>query len=322
MTLPQFISIMNSWGQRRVPFLFMIDFEMCDPRLYKIEDVASDKILYFINGITNTGERMDTSNTFIKAIKTPFSDYEQKFNKVRQHLEYGDTFLTNLTISTEVVLEHSLREIFLQSDAKYKLLFEDRFLVFSPETFVRIIEGKIYSYPMKGTIDASIPRAREKILEDKKELAEHVTIVDLIRNDLSQVASNVTVNRFRYVEEVRTRAKNLFQVSSEICGVLESEYWSSIGDILVKLLPAGSVTDAPKPKTVQIIKDGEGEPRGFYTGVFGYFDGNNLDSGVMIRFIEKRESKYFYRSGGGITTQSVVESEYEEVINKVYVPVA
>lgn len=322
MTLPQFISIMNSWGQMRVPFLFMIDFEMCDPRLYKIEDVAFDNVLYFINGITNAEKRTARSNTFIRAIKTPFSDYEQKFNKVREHLEYGDTFLTNLTISTEVIVEQSLREIFFQSEAKYKLLFEDRFLVFSPETFVKIVEGKIYSYPMKGTIDASIPGAREKILEDKKELAEHVTIVDLIRNDLSQVASNVTVNRFRYIEEVRTRSKNLFQVSSEICGDLEGEYRSSIGDIMIKLLPAGSVTGAPKPKTVQIIKDVEGEPRGFYTGVFGYFDGNNLDSGVMIRFIEKQGNRYFYRSGGGITTQSVVESEYEEAINKVYVPVA
>jgi para-aminobenzoate synthetase component 1 len=66
----------------------------------------------------------------------------------------------------------------------------------------------------------------------------------------------------------------------------------------------------------------EGEKRGFYTGVFGYFDGQDLDSGVMIRFIERRGDKYFYRSGGGITTQSVVESEYQEAIDKVYVPVA
>ena len=322
MTLSQFISTMNRWGQTQVPFVFMIDFEMCDPRIYKIEDIPIDKILYFVNSVTNAERKSATGTSSIKAIQGPFSDYEQKFNKVRDHLEYGDTFLTNLTISTEIILDHPLRNIFFQSDAKYKLLVEDEFLVFSPETFVKIANGKIFSYPMKGTIDSSIPNAREKILEDKKELAEHVTIVDLIRNDLSQVASNVSVKRFRYVEEVRTGSKNLFQVSSEICGDLESDYRASIGDILLKLLPAGSVTGAPKPKTVQIIKDVERESRGFYTGVFGYFDGNNLDSGVMIRFIERRGSKYFYRSGGGITTQSVVESEYQEAINKVYVPVA
>ncbi len=322
MTLFQFISTMNNWGQAQVPFLFMIDFEMSDPRIYKIEDIECDKILYFVNGITNTERKDVEGKSGIRAIQGPFSEYEQKFNKVRHHLEYGDTFLTNLTISTEIVLEQSLKNIFFQSDAKYKLLVEDEFLVFSPETFVKITNGKIFSYPMKGTIDASIPGASEKILSDKKELAEHVTIVDLIRNDLSQVASRVTVNRFRYIEEVRTRSKNLYQVSSEICGELYNDYRASIGDILIKLLPAGSVTGAPKPKTVEIIKEVEATPRGFYTGVFGYFDGNNLDSGVMIRFIEKRGNKYFYRSGGGITTQSVVESEYQEAINKVYVPVA
>ena len=259
MTLSQFISTMNGWGQAQVPFLFMIDFEMSDPRIFKIEDIARDRILYFINGITNAERKPIMGSSSFRAIQAPFSDYEQKFKKVRDHLEYGDTFLTNLTISTEIILDQPLRNIFFQSDAKYKLLVEDNFLVFSPETFVKITNGKIFSYPMKGTIDASIPDAKEKILLDKKELAEHVTIVDLIRNDLSQVASNVSVNRFRYVEEVRTRSKNLFQVSSEICGDLEGDYWATIGDTMVKLLPAGSVTGAPKPKTVQIIQNVEGE---------------------------------------------------------------
>jgi len=90
---------------------------------------------------------------------------------------------------------------------------------------------------------------------------------------------------------------------------------------LLKLLPAGSVSGAPKPKTLEIIKEVETEERGYYAGVFGYYNGKELDSGVMIRFIEKKEDKYFYRSGGGITTQSVVELEYQEVIDKVYVPV-
>ncbi len=97
---------------------------------------------------------------------------------------------------------------------------------------------------------------------------------------------------------------------------------NQLGDILLKLLPAGSVSGAPKPRTLEIIKEVEEERRGYYTGVFGYFDGSVLDSGVMIRFIENTAGKFFYRSGGGITTQSVVESEYQEVIDKVYVPVA
>jgi para-aminobenzoate synthetase component 1 len=158
------------------------------------------------------------------------------------------------------------------------------------------------------------------LLADRKEIAEHVTIVDLIRNDLSQVASGVHVSRFRYVEEIQTASKTLLQVSSEVVGDLEDDYAARIGDILVRLLPPGSVSGAPKPRTLEIIRDVEQEQRGYYTGVFGIFDGERLDSGVMIRFIEKQGDRYFYRSGGGITTQSTAASEYQEVIDKVYVP--
>ena len=174
---------------------------------------------------------------------------------------------------------------------------------------------------MKGTIDADLPDAALKILNDQKELAEHVTIVDLIRNDLSQIASNVEVTRFRYLDRLRTNHKDLLQVSSEITGELPADYQNRLGEILVKLLPAGSVSGAPKSKTLAIIRQAEREKRGFYTGVFGYFNGSVLDSGVMIRFIEKDGDRFFYRSGGGITTQSVVSSEYQEAIDKVYVPV-
>lgn len=174
---------------------------------------------------------------------------------------------------------------------------------------------------MKGTIDTSIPDAKEKILADPKELAEHVTIVDLIRNDISQVASNVRVERFRYIEEVKTQDKNLLQVSSEIVGDLKSGYASQIGNLIVSLLPAGSVSGAPKTKTLEIIREAEKEKRDYYTGVFGYFDGDDLDSGVMIRFIERNGDKLFYRSGGGITTQSSAVAEYQELIDKVYVPI-
>src|SRR5690606_17118068 len=107
---------------------------------------------------------------------------------------------------------------------RYKLFFDNQFLVFSPETFVQIREGKIFSYPMKGTIDADVPDAERKIMADRKELAEHITIVDLIRNDVSQVAQHVTVNRFRYIDRIKTNQKTLLQVSSEIVGILPPDY--------------------------------------------------------------------------------------------------
>jgi len=172
---------------------------------------------------------------------------------------------------------------------------------------------------MKGTIAADIPNAKAIILADKKEKAEHSTIVDLIRNDLNLVATKVKVERFRYVEKIRTRQKDLLQVSSEITGSLPTNYAEQIGDILMKLLPAGSISGAPKKKTVEIIQAAEGQERGYYTGVFGYFDGKNLDSGVMIRYIEKNANGLYYRSGGGITTFSDCEKEYQELLDKIYV---
>jgi para-aminobenzoate synthetase component 1 len=193
--------------------------------------------------------------------------------------------------------------------------------VFSPETFVRIENGKIYSYPMKGTIDASIDNAEEIIINDEKEKAEHITIVDLIRNDLSIVAQDVIVEKFRYIDNIKTHNKNILQVSSRIAGKMPDKYEESIGDIIFKLLPAGSVSGAPKKKTVEIIKYAENYERGYYTGICGIFDGKNLDSAVMIRFIEKIGGELYFKSGGGITFMSDPQLEYQELIDKVYVPI-
>ncbi len=309
-------------GQAKVPFLFMVDFEMERPILIKVSEVDPARILYDVNGFTNTEKKISNPiGSSFQKFPASLDEYEQKFDAVFRHLEYGDSFLTNLTIKTEIRLSHSLADIFYLSEAKYKLLFEDKFLVFSPEIFIQIRDGKIYSYPMKGTIDAAVENATQVVIGDKKELSEHVTIVDLIRNDLSQVAFDVQVSRFRYIDEIKTDSKSLLQVSSEISGQLEPGYLSHLGDILAKLLPAGSVSGAPKAKTLEIIKTVERERRKYYTGVFGVFNGESLDSGVMIRFIERQNDRYFYRSGGGITTQSKAKTEYQEAIDKVYVPV-
>jgi para-aminobenzoate synthetase component 1 len=174
---------------------------------------------------------------------------------------------------------------------------------------------------MKGTIDAMIPDAGKVILNDKKETAEHYTIVDLIRNDLNSISKRVRVERFRYLDTIVTNEKKLLQVSSEVCGDLEKDYLSHIGDIIFALLPAGSVSGAPKRKTTEIIAATEDRKRGYYTGIFGIFDGHNLDSGVMIRYIEKSDAGYIYYSGGGITSFSDPLSEYKEMIDKIYVPI-
>ena len=176
---------------------------------------------------------------------------------------------------------------------------------------------------MKGTINASEEIAKQKLLDSKKEFEEHNTIVDLIRNDLAIVSQNIQVKKYRYVERIETHRGAIYQTSSEICGELDENWQIEIGSLLSKLLPAGSISGAPKEKTMQIIQQAEGEKRGYYTGIFGYFDGESLESAVAIRYIEKNEQgEIQFRSGGGITSQSSLEEEYQEILEKVYVPIS
>lgn len=314
---------MNEWGSAGIPFLFIIDFEQQKPLIFRLDEIDPARLLYDINGVSNTNYTgRDGKKLRPQLIKHPgsYEEYLRKFDIVKNEIALGNTFLLNLTCSTPVDLNVSLRDIFDAGNARYRLWLRDEFVCFSPEIFVSISNGKIRSFPMKGTIDATIPDAENVILNDPKETAEHYTIVDLIRNDLSIVAKNVRVKRFRYFDLIRTDTKNLLQVSSEICGDLENGYESALGDIIFSLLPAGSVSGAPKKKTTEIIAEAEGISRGYYTGIAGIFDGENLDSGVLIRFIEKRGNGYFYRSGGGITSFSDPQSEYREMIDKIYVP--
>lgn len=316
-----FIKQINQFGQQSIPFLLIIDFEIKRPIIYPIFNLPTDILFQTMIYKNSTITTKTTTDFRFKKFPVNFRIYKKAFDKIQDNIRVGNTYLLNLTFPTKIETNLSLKEIFLLSKAKYKLLFNDRFVVFSPETFIRIFGGKIYSYPMKGTIDANIPNAREVILNDVKETAEHNTIVDLIRNDLSIVSNNVTVEKYRYIDELVTNDKRLLQVSSVISGDLPENYKEILGDIIFSLLPAGSISGAPKKKTIRIIKDTESYERGYYTGIMGYFDGENFDSAVMIRFIEKKNECLIYKSGGGITYLSDPRSEYEELIQKVYVPI-
>jgi len=313
---------MNYYGSRSIPFIFILDFDLRDPVIIPYGEAASENIFFTIDGVANhEPHAFQPGSISLNKIPIPFEEYKMAFDRVVDYQKKGYSFLVNLTFQTKLTSNLSLSEIYEISQAKYKLLFRDQFVLYSPETFVKIREGRIYSFPMKGTIDASVPDAEQVILNDRKEQAEHATIVDLIRNDLSMISSRVRVDKYRYIDKIKSADKDLLQVSSIISGQLEKDYADNIGSLIYNLLPAGSITGAPKPKTIEIIKEVENYDRGFYTGVFGYFDGQNLDSCVMIRFIEKENGEYFYKSGGGITVYSNPESEYEELINKIYVPV-
>lgn len=316
------IKILNLLGKERVPFIFVVDFDKKTPWICPLSEVDTKKVLFDVNGVTNSEKKVGVKKKLEFQLEpADKSRYQKAFHFVEEHIAHGNSFLLNLTLPSKIETNYTLKDIFYQSKAKYKLWFKDQFVVFSPETFIKIKGRKISAFPMKGTINASIPDAKNKLLTSKKELAEHYTIVDLIRNDLSMVAKKVIVERFQYIDHIKTHRNELYQMSSEIGGELPKNYLDNLGDIIFKMLPAGSITGAPKSKTIEVIKEAEQYERGFYTGVFGIFDGENIDSGVMIRFIEKTDEGLVYKSGGGITAKSKYDEEYQELIDKIYIPV-
>ena len=248
----QAIKRMNQFGQLHRPFIFIINYLQDVSYIEEVAAVDSTEVLYNLNGFTNQIISAEDNIATYSAKTMPslhwqpfaesFSSYQRSFNIVRQNILAGNSFLTNLTCRTPVETNLTLNDIYFHSKAIYKLWIKDRFTVFSPEIFVRIHQGKISSYPMKGTIDASIPFAAQLLMNDPKETAEHATIVDLIRNDLSMVANRVSVSRYRYMDRLQTNRGAIFQTSSEIQGILPENYQEHLGDIIFRLLPAGSIT--------------------------------------------------------------------------------
>ncbi|HEA3247991.1 aminodeoxychorismate synthase component I [Pasteurella multocida] len=323
MSFHAFIQLANQFGEQRQPFFFLIDFEQQQPIICPLAQAAELGLFFAIRGQQNVNWQTEIPHKPFELHKFPMSKaaYQHGFDLVQAELQKGNSYLLNLTYPTEINMNWRLEQVFQQTTAPYKLYYWDRFVCFSPECFVNVHHNQIYTYPMKGTIDATLPEAKKRLLDSDKERQEHYTIVDLMRNDLATVAENVEVTRFRYVEKIQTQKGAILQTSSEIRGDLADNWQARIGTILATLLPAGSISGAPKEKTVQIIQAAEQQLRGYYTGIFGLFDGESLQSAVAIRFIEQVDEKLIFRSGGGITILSDLEDEYQELIQKVYVPV-
>lgn len=313
---------MDELSLQKVPYFFVIDFLSENVEIYQENEIEkSGLVIDFQNFSTIKKKYKLDKKIEWKSFPETLESFKTGFDKVQKNIRLGNSYLVNYTRKTKIETNLDLEEIFYHSDAKYKVFYKDFFVFFSPETFVKIIDGKILTYPMKGTIDASLENAAEILKNDKKEKAEHYTVVDLLRNDLSMVADDVHVEHFQQIDFIKTRQKDLYAMSSEISGIVKPEFDGKIGSIMQKLLPAGSILGAPKPKTLEIILDAEGYERGYYTGVCGWFDGKNVDSCVMIRFIEKEGDQLYFKSGGGITHMSKLEDEYQEMKNKIYVPI-
>ncbi len=310
---------LNTLGKNEEEFLFIISFEK-DKIFASPLNRLPKNILFQLNSWRNFTPFKSSKKATLKKYPINFKEYERAINRVKSRIKMGDTYLLNLTFPTKIETNLTLREIFYHSKAPFKLLVDAEFVSFSPEMFIEIEANQISTYPMKGTIDAKVENAKDKILNSQKEMAEHTMIVDLMRNDLNMVGSNTKVDEFRFVQKIKGGDKELLQVSSKVSATLDSNWRESLGDILDLITPAGSISGTPKKKTVEIIKEVEGYKRGFYTGVFGVCKKDSLKSAVMIRFIEQTKDSFVYKSGGGVTIDSDNFSEYQEMIDKVYIP--
>lgn len=188
----------------------------------------------------------------------------------------------------------------------------------SPETLVKLKDGKVSTYPVAG----SRPRGKTKaedialekdLLSDEKELAEHNMLVDLGRNDIGRIAKIDTVDVTSYM--VINRYSKIMHIASEVEGEIRDDM--DAFDAVNSVLPAGTLSGAPKIRACEIIEELEQYPRGVYGGALGYVDFNgNLDVAIAIRMAVKKNDKVYVQAGAGIVADSVPHSEYMETYNK------
>ena len=170
------IDRINHLANEKEPFLFVVNYAGSEAYIRKLSEIAIDECLYDFEGITNVKRQSLSSVTkrpTWKVFEPNFEDYTKSFETVKSNILRGNSYLANLTCKVALDCNLTLEDIFLRAKGKYKILLIDnnsnrRFVCFSPETFVKIKNGMIYSYPMKGTIDASLPEAKQVLMGDKK----------------------------------------------------------------------------------------------------------------------------------------------------------
>lgn len=344
--LGEFFGELSERGGRGEPCFFLVNYELTEAMLFDLpweSDVAStahselppaDPLstpahpeLSFAfpersyhNTYPDTGKKPELGH--LQKHPEPLERYATRFERVMRAMREEGLELINLTLATPITLTQSLEAIYFSTDALYKVLLRGHFVCFSPERFIHIsADGVLTSHPMKGTISRLVPNAREVILSDPKEQREHHIMVESMKAELQKVGEQVSVPRYRYITEIENEEGGLLQVSSEVRAELGTAWASRMGDILQKLLPAGSIAGVPKAVACRVIEEAEERERGFYSGISGYFDGTTLETSVLIRFIEEqKDGQKLFHAGGGVTSDSQVKREYEEVLAKIYLP--
>ncbi len=245
--------------------------------------------------------------------------------QAKAHIREGDIFQVVLSNRLEADYEGSLlnayRVLRTTNPSPYMFYFSSDDMELagaSPETLVKLEDGILHTFPLAGTrpcgkTEAEDQALEEDLLHDPKELAEHNMLVDLGRNDIGKISefNSVQVEKYLSIE----RFSHVMHIGSTVRGVLRQD--KTALDAVNAVLPAGTLSGAPKLRACQIINDLENNKRGVYGGAIGYLDfTGNLDTCIAIRLVFQKNGKVFIRSGAGIVADSVPENEYQECINK------
>ena len=254
-----------------------------------------------------------------------FNDYKNNINKIKNYLFKGDSYQINFTQPIFYKTNDNPFDIYLNLRNKVKPFYGSylnnkhySILSFSPEKFIEKKKDVIASFPMKGTIKRSINRNKDYVLlnnlqNSSKDKAEHLMIVDLIRNDLGKICNigSIKVNDLFNIQSFPT----VHQMISKVSGKLKKNINET--EIILSLFPGGSITGAPKERSIEIIDELENYERGIYTGSIGYITkSGDMDFNIAIRTLEIKNKIAKYPVGGGIVWDSIPKNEWLEAIQK------
>ena len=294
-------------------------------------DINYEKAILELENMKNlieTGER--AAETPLK-LKTEFKalfdqeSYCTMVEKGKHYIKEGDIFQVVLSNRLEAEMEGSLlnayRVLRTENPSPYMFYFsgtDGEFTGASPETLVKLENGKVFTYPLAGTrrrgktVEEDLALEKE-LLADEKEKAEHNMLVDLGRNDIGKVSKLGSVQVEKYMEI--ERYSHVMHIGSTVCGQLRED--KDALDCVDAILPAGTLSGAPKIRACEIINELENNKRGIYGGAIGYlsFTGN-LDTCIGIRLAFAKNGKVFIRSGAGIVADSVPIKEHQECMQK------
>ena len=316
----------------------VIAFDNCRQKIILIANMALDDLetnynkalleLTRMAELLRSGEKRRERPGRLLGEVTPLFDkaaYCAMVEKARHHIYEGDIFQIVLSNRLSAAFEGSLlgtyRMLRTINPSPYMFYFAGTDVEVagaSPETLVKLEDGVLHTFPLAGTRPRGKTEAEDAALErdllaDEKELAEHNMLVDLGRNDLGKISrfGTVEVEKLHSIE----RYSHVMHIGSTVRGIIRED--KDALDAIEAVLPAGTLSGAPKIRACQLIGELENNKRGIYGGAIGYIDfTGNMDTCIAIRIAYKKNGRVFVRSGAGIVADSIPEKEYQECINK------